>query len=447
MLNIIDIFKHKLARFNAAGTALLGPQGNEHATLGARILTVGDTGRFAKIRDAIDYINAQTYQETLHSGSYAYADGAKVLTASANISSLVTGRQLFLKHSTDDFLYPITVTNPGSTEFKSFYPMYGRTSGSLDFSIISPTAYWVIYMLPGRHEGDGDALTIPEFVSIIGAGRDTTYYEDTASANNTGCILIPATSQAVSIKNMSLQVSGSTRGSCIQLTDVGTNVFTTGQYLVFDNIGIHATGASEDGIWKLSTSKNVIDSVKINNMVSTGYYDSVYLGNTVRSEVTNSECVAVNSDEDLPQCISITGNSLVNSDHRVQNNILRAYNASTAFSAATIGVKISASTHGTKNTYVMVANNQIECFGELNSTDIPTLESTCSGIFIEESGISVGDLVVHSSNNIYDCSGARLNRAIYSGASGKAFSCNDRNKDGTAISTATGSGGTVTIVL
>lgn len=428
--------------------ALLGPDGSTHATLGTKVITVGAGGRFGTLSDAVAYINTQTYQETLHTGSYTSVEGASILTASASISSSVAGRQLFLKHASDSFLYPIEVTNPGiSAEFKPFYPMYGRGAGATDFSIVSPTAYWLIQLLPGRHEGTGTKVIIPPFVHVAGFGRNVTYYEDEAQAANAGCIEIPAYSQGVSLSNFSIQVSGSNRGSCILLSDSTTDVFTTGQTVVLTGMGIHSTGASEDGIWKISTSKNVIDSVKIRDLLSTGYYDSILIANAVRAEVSGSEIVALNSDQDLPQCVSLSGNSLVNSDIRVQNNLLRALNDSTALSASCIGVKVSATTAGTKNTYVKLTGNQIQCNGALNTPDIPSLESTTNGVAVLESGVAVGDLVVHSSNNIFDCSGARLNRALYAGASGKVYTCNDRNKDGTAITTGTASGGTVTVVL
>lgn len=425
----------------------------EHSKLdvygnGPNVLTVGKGCRFSTLRSAVNYINSQTYMETLHTGSYTYVDGAKILTASAAISANVEGKHLFLQHSTDDFLYPIEITLPGiSTSIKPFYPLWGRTAGATDFSIVSPTKYWVIVLAPGRHEGDGAALEIPPFVSIVGYGKYTSIYEDTSPTNNGGIIHIPGTSQGVKIQGCGIQVHGGVRASCIQLTDVGTSVITNGQRVEFEDLHIASTGSSEDGIWKPTSTNNVIDMVRCNNILATGYYDSFALFGTVRTSITNSEVVSINGDQDLPQCISISGNSLVNSDHRVSGNILRSRNASEALGAVSIGVKVSAHVAGTKDSYVAVANNIIECSGEVNTTDIPGLESKTLGISVGSSGYAVGSLVVHSSNNIFDCSGSRLNYAILSDDDGVIYSSNDRNKDGTAITTATGGTGALTIVL
>lgn len=431
-------------------TGLIGPDGSMQATLGSNVITVGNDGMYATLAEAISYINSLgAATETLHTGTYNHVAGASILQAVEDIPSTCVGKKLFLKHSTDSFLYPIEVTNTGTgiKEFKPVYPMYGRTNGVMDYSIVSPTRRNIVMMLPGDHSGTGACVTIPSFTSVIGFGKNVTCYEDSAQAASRGIVEIPATSAEVAIKGIGFSVNGANRGSCILLTDATTDVFTTGQRIEFEDLHIASTGASEDGIWKLSSSKNVVDMIKCKDIYGQGYFDTIALFNTMRTIVEDCEIVSTNSDAQVAQCVSISGNSLANSDHRINGNIFRARNDSTALSAATIGVKVSATTAGSTNTYVMVSNNQIQCSGELDALAIPTLESKTSGIVVDESSVAVGDLVIHSNNNIFDCSGARLNRAIHAGASGVVFSANDRNKDGTAITTATGGGGAVTVVL
>jgi hypothetical protein len=437
------------AETDVNGVTSLVVGGVSHSLFGEQVVTVGVGGRFLKLKDACDYIATQNYIETLFTGSFTHAEGAKVLTANATLPVAVTGRQLYAKISTDSFLYPVEATAPGTTsEFKPLYPMWGRTPGSLDFSIVSPTANWVIVLMPGRHEGDNTPVDVPAFTSIIGYGKTVSIFENEASAAGRGAIEVKSTSQGVSMRGFGVQVHGANRGAAIVLRDVGTGVLTTGQMLEFNDLWIASTGASEDGIWKTTTTKNVIDSVKCKNIIATGYYDSFAIFNTVRTNISDCEVVAVNSDAQLPQGMQVSGNSLVNSDHRMQNNIIRARNDSTGSGASTIGIKLSASTAGTKHSYLMASNNQIECSGELDSLGITGFtDSKAIGILVDESSTAVGDLVVHSSNNIFDCSGARVNYAISSQASGVVFSSNDRNKNGTAITTSTSAGGALTVVL
>ncbi|MDP3425500.1 MAG: hypothetical protein Q8S32_17300 [Burkholderiaceae bacterium] len=434
----------------SGNTALVGADGALFSLFGPSVLTVGAKGRFATLRDAIDYINTQTYIETLHTGSYTYADGARILTASANISTGTIGKQLFLQHDTDALLYPIEVHNQPSSSaiMRPFYPLYGRTAGATDFSIVSPTANWVIVLLPGRHAGDGAPLEIPPFTSVIGYGKEACIFEDEVSAINRGIIEIPASSQHVVLKGFSVFNHGTARGGSVMLTDENASVITTGQRIVIDDFHTQSIGGSEDGIWKRSDTKNVLDSIRINNLSGTGYYDTIALFGCRSVDITDCDIYSINApDQDLPQSCSLSGNSLVNSTFRVSRNNFRAYNGSTAFSAAAIACKVSATTAGTKNTYVRFDNNIVEVEGKPTSPVIPSLESNAFGLQVAESGVAVGDLVVHAANNIFDCYGADLNYAINSGASGVVFSTNNRNSAGSAITTGTVGGGSLTVVL
>ena len=446
----------KVPRLSTANgnTVLVGADGALFSLFGPSVLTVGDKGRFATLRDAIDYINTQTYTETLHTGSYTYADGARVLTASANISTGTIGKQLFLKHSTDNLLYPIEVHNSGqaSTKMRPFYPLYGRAAGATDFSIVSPTATWVIVLLPGRHSGDGAQLEIPPFTSIVGYGKHTSIFEDDVYVAKGGIIEIPAASQHVTLKGFSVFNHGTNRGGSVVLTDENASVITSGQRIVIEDFHTQSIGMSEDGIWKQTDTKNVIDSISIRGMSGTGYFDTIALFGCRNVEVVDSDIYSVNTstageDEDLPQACSISGNSLVNSTLRVSRNKFRAYNAGVAFGSTAIACKISATTAGTKNTYVKFENNIIEVEGAATNPVIPSLESITYGIQVEESSVAVGDIVVHSANNIFDCTGADLNYAINAGASAVVFTTNDRNSSGSAITTATIGGGSLTVVL
>lgn len=445
----------QVATDGSGNTVLLGADGTSFSLFGPNVLTVGAKGRFATLRDAIDYINTQTYTETLHTGSYTYADGARVLTASANISAATVGKQLFLKHDTDNLLYPIEVHNSGQTtaKMRPFYPLYGRTAGATDFSIVSPTATWVIVLLPGRHSGDGAQLEIPPFTSVIGYGKHVSIFEDEVYAADGGIIEIPAASQHVSLKGFSVFNHGSNRGGSVVLTDENTSVITSGQRIEISDFHTQSIGASEDGIWKRTSTKNVVDSIKIHNMSGTGYYDSIALFGCRNVEITGCDIYSINTgavageDEDLPQSCSLSGNSLVNSAFRVSRNKFRAYNASTGYGAGSIACKISSTTAGTKNTYVRYDNNIVEVEGAPTNPVIPSLESGTYGLQIASSGVAVGDMVVHSANNIFDCSGADLNYAISAGDDAVVFTTNDRNSAGTAITTTTAGTGALTVVL
>src|SRR3990172_8343587 len=156
-------------------TVLVGADGNSYSLFGPKVFTVGVGGYFATLADAIAHITtlAATNLETLHTGTYTYAEGLKIIIADQTISTAVNGKQLFLKHAAEAFLYPIEVQKLASaTNMIPWLPLYGRAAASTDFSIVSPQTHYVIVLLPGRHEVIG-SLDIPPFVTIKGYGKFT----------------------------------------------------------------------------------------------------------------------------------------------------------------------------------------------------------------------------------------------------------------------------------
>lgn len=434
--NAIDYHRH--SRMHKA----LGVLSN-----GSEFLTVGNKCLFSNLRDAVEYIDSQTLYQTLHTGSYTYVDGAHVLVATAPVSVNVTGRQLYLKHDTDDFLYPIEILqDPTSTNIKPFYRLYGRTPGVLNFSIVSPITNYVVQLAPGRHEGDGNPIIIPSFTNILSFGKDTCIYEDDAPATNAGIIQVPATSAGVKLQGFGVQVSGPTRGSCIQFTDSTTDVFTTGQRVELKDLHIASTGASDDGIWKLATSQNVMDNLICDDIFATGHYDNFALFQMARTTVRNSEIISISDNADPAQACSISGNSLVDSKFAFYNNNVRTYKSAENFGGQNIGLLITTQVASTKHIYTSAVGNVFDCIGELDTGGF--LNSQGTAIMLSGDGPSTAaSLTLNSANNIFNVAGARDNFAIQSRDDGVAFTCNDRNFDGSAITTSAVGTGAVTVTL
>ena len=329
---------------------------------GSNTVTVGDGGMYATLKDAIDYITTLSASnlETLDTGSFTLVNGASVLTASAAIDAGVQGRDCYLQIDGEDWLFPFNVTDPGSsTVFKLRYPLYGRTEAATDFSVISPKQRYTVILLPGRHQGDGNPVIVPPFTSIVGYGKGVTFYEDQPYAATRGLIEIPSASQNVEIRGFSMMTYGSNRGASILLTESGSDVLNTGQRLIFDGLDVASTEASEDGIWKGSTSKNVVDDILIQNCDFEGYYDSIAIFQTIRTRILNNQIFSLASVNDVgpAQCVNIGCNSLTNAYTLITGNKFKTYQGQTSFGAGNNACVISTQLNTTFDFIAKIDNN------------------------------------------------------------------------------------------
>ena len=418
---------------------------------GGTTLTVGDAGQFSTLGEANDFVitQASTNMETLDTGTLALLNGEYTLVASAAISSNVQGRELFLQLDGESFLFPVTLTDPGtSTYLKLKYPFYARTETDVDFSILSPKTKYNIVLSPGRHRGDGTVVELPPFTVVSGYGKNLTYYEDECESANGGIIEIPHTSQYSSVRDIAMQVYGSVRGGCITITGSSTEI-NTGSHFEFNNLDLTSTEASEDGIWKPTTNKEATDFISVTNSTFQGYFDSIALFNTITTRITgnNIYAIAENNDTSAAHGIQISGNSVADSKSLVYGNNIQTYQGQTGFSATTAGIKISAQINTTKDFVAQVSNNFFDVQGELDSGGIPGLESKGYGIHATDVGFSVGNYYVRSINNLFNVTGSRETFDLTAFGDVTVFTANDRKYDGTAVDSTTSGAGTVTVVL
>ena len=448
-----NLLKWKVARFatDASGsTVLAGADGASYSLFGPKVFTVGVGGYFANLTDALGYINtlAATNLETLHTGSYTYSDGLKIITASGTISTAVNGRQLFLKHAADDFLYPIEVqTLSGATKMIPWLPLYGRAAASTNFSIVSPQTHYVIKLLPGRHEVL-DSLTIPSFVTIVGYGKFTSIVEGDPSINQACLLNIPGSSTFVELANFGMLVDSTSQAGTVEFADTGTSIYTDGRRIKLRDMHHEATGGAQDCIWQKANAKNVLDDLMIENCSGKGWYDVFAILHARNVKLIGCETVAVaQASVGPPQGFNLAQNELVDSMFEVTNGNFTSYQPGTGYSSSAVGGNISSQVATTKKAIVRLAGNVFKQTGELLiGTPIPTLETRTIGI-TSTTTVASGGVIINSSNNLFNSSGADLNYAFNAGDKCTVKTCNDRNFDGSAITNTTSGTGAITAVL
>lgn len=439
-----------VARWSPDRPRLMGAGGVEYSLFGPKVFTVGVGGYFATLSDAIAHITtlAATNLETLHTGTYTYADGLKIITADQTIATSVNGKQLFLKHAADSFLYPIEVQElSGATKMIPWLPLYGRAAASADFSIVSPLTSYVIVLLPGRHEVL-DSLTIPPFVTIKGYGKFTSIVEGDPSVANAGLLNIPGASTFVELSDFGMLVDSSDQAGTVVFTDTGSSVYTDGRRIVLRNMHHEATGSAQDCIWQKANAKNVLDDLLIENCSGKGWYDVFAILHARNVKMDKCQTVAVaEKNVGPPQGFNLAQNELVDSMFEVTNGNFTTYQPATSYSSTAIGGNISAQIATTKKCRVRLAGNVFKQSGELLvGTPVATLETKTFGIS-STTTVASGGVVINSSNNLFNSSGADLNYGFNAADKCTVFSANDRTFDGAALTNVTSGTGSVTVVL
>lgn len=444
-----DVIYAQLSTDANGNTALVGAGGGKYSLFGPKVFTVGVGGYFANLTDALGHINtlAASNLETLHTGTYTYADGLKIITADQAISTAVNGKQLFLKHAADSFLYPIEVQAlSAATKMVPWLPLYGRAAASTDFSIVSPLARYVIVLLPGHHEVL-DALTIPAFTTIMGYGKYTSIVEGDPSVSQACLLNIPGSSTFVELAGFGMLVDSADQAGTVGLTDTGTSIYTDGRRIKLRDMHHEATGAAQDCIWQKSNAKNVLDDIELSNVSGKGWYDTFAFLHARNVRMDRCQTVAVTGGGAPPQGFNLAQNELVDSMFEITNGNFTSYNSGTAYSSTTVGGNITSQIATTKKAYVRLAGNVFKQSGELLvGTPIPSLETKTVGV-TSNTSVASGGVIINSSNNLFQSSGADLNYGFVAGDKCTVKSMNDRTYDGAALTNVTAGTGAITVVL
>lgn len=439
--------------YDASGnvTGIAGAGGTKYSLLGPQVFTVGAGGYFANLTDALGHINtlAATNLETLHTGTYTYADGLKVITAGQTISAAVNGKQLFLKHAADAFLYPIEVQAlSAATKMVPWLPLYGRAAASTDFSIVSPQTNYVIVLLPGRHEVL-NSLTIPAFVTIMGYGKYTSIVEGDPSVAQACLLNIPGSSTFVELAGFGMLVDSADQAGTVGLTDTGASVYTDGRRIKLRDMHHEATGAAQDCIWQKASAKNVLDDIELSNVSGKGWYDTFAIlhARNVKMDKCRTIATTGGGGGGPPQGFNLAQNELVDSMFEITNSNFTSYQTYTSYSSVSIGGNISAQVATTKKCHVRLSGNVFKQSGELLvGTPVVGLETKTYGVS-SNTTVASGGIVINSSNNLFQSSGADLNYGFNAGDKCTVKSMNDRTYDGAALTNVTSGTGAITAVL